>query len=214
MGGRLPKCSTKSFHCKVEGHIPEELCPALIPLLDAIAELTRQIKGMEAWIVELSETEYPETELLRQVPGVGPITALCYILTLERAERFRTSRAVGPYLGLVPRRHDSGESSPQLRTTKAGDPLLRWLLVQSAHYILGPFGTDCDLRRWGEELAARGGPNAKKRAVVAVARKLAVLLHRLWLTGEVYDPLRNQQSEEGSSDATASLARSEIEAAA
>lgn len=69
--------------------------------------------------------------------------------------------------------------------------LLRRLLVSSAHYILGPFGPDTDLRRWGLTLAARGGKNAKKRAVVALARKLAVLLHRLWSTGEVYEPLRN-----------------------
>ena len=193
LGGRLPKCSTVSFHRKVEEHVPEELHAALLPVLDTIAEISRQIEGMEAWIAELSETEYSETDLLRQVPGVGPITALCYVLTLESPERFRTSRAVAPYLGLVPRRHDSGETSPQLRTTKAGDPLLRSLLVQSAHYILGPFGPDCDLRRWGEELSARGGPNAKKRAIVAVARKLAVLLHRLWITAEVYEPLHRQQ---------------------
>jgi len=117
------------------------------------------------------------------------------MLTLETPDRFRKSRAVGPYLGLVPRRHDSGESSPELRTTKAGDVLLRKLLVQSAHYILGPFGPDTDLRRWGLRLAERGGPGAKKRATVAVARKLAVLLHRLWVTGGVYEPLRNSRSE-------------------
>lgn len=152
---------------------------------------------MEQWIEELAKSEYPETELLCQVAGVGTLTALCYILTLEAPERFRTSRAVGPYLGLVPRRHDSGESSPELRTTKAGDILLRTFLVQSAHYILGPFGPDTDLRRWGQRLEARGGPGAKNRAAVAVARKLAILLHRLWVTGEVYEPLRNRGEPEG-----------------
>lgn len=191
MGARLPKCSTDSFHRKVEEHVPEAMMPALLPVIDAIAELTAQIESMERWIEELAETEYPETEVLCQVAGVGTLTALCYMLTLETPERFRKSRAVGPYLGLVPRRHDSGESSPELRTTKAGDVLLRKLLVQSAHYILGPFGPDTDLRRWGLRLVARGGPGAKKRATVAVARKLAVLLHRLWVTGEVYEPLRN-----------------------
>lgn len=191
MGARLPKCSTDSFHQTVEEHVPEALMPALLPVIDAIAELTAQIQGMERWIKELAETEYPETELLCQVTGVGTLTALCYMLTLETPDRFRKSRAVGPYLGLVPRRHDSGESSPELRTTKAGDVLLRKLLVQAAHYILGPFGPDTDLRRWGLRLTARGGPGAKKRATIAVARKLAVLLHRLWITGEVYEPLRN-----------------------
>lgn len=202
MGGRLPKCSTQSFHRKVEDEVPEDLMPALLPVIDAIAELTSQIQDMERWIEELAETVYPETELLTQVSGVGTLTALCYMLTLETPDRFPKSRSVGPYLGLVPRRHDSGDSSPELRTTKAGDTLLRTLLVQSAHYILGPFGPDTDLRRWGQRLEDRGGPGAKKRATVAVARKLAVLLHRLWVTGEVYEPLRNSGPSEGSAHDT------------
>jgi transposase len=203
MGARLPKCSTDSFHRKVEDHVPESLLAALVPVIDSIAELTAQIEGMERWIEELATSEYAETELLCQVPGVGTLTALCYVLTLETPDRFRKSRAVGPYLGLVPRRHDSADSSPELRTTKAGDVLLRKLLVQSAHYILGPFGPDTDLRRWGLGLAARGGPGAKKRATVAVARKLAVLLHRLWVTGEVYEPLRNSGGDSESETALA-----------
>jgi len=200
LGGRLPKCSTRSFHRKVEEHVPENLHPALLPVLDAIAELTEQIEEMQRWIEELAETEYPEAELLTQVPGVGTLTALCYMLTLETPDRFEKSRSVGPYLGLVRRRHDSGESSPELRITKAGDVLLRKFLVQSAHYTLGPFGPDSDLRRWGQKLEARGGPGAKKRAIVAVARKLAVLLHKLWTTGEVYEPLYNHQREEPADD--------------
>lgn len=203
MGARLPECSTDSFHRTVEEHVPEALMPALLPVIDTIAELTAQIESMERWIKELAETEYPETELLCQVKGVGTLTALCYMLTLETPDRFRRSRAVGPYLGLVPRRHDSGESSPELRTTKAGDVLLRKLLVQAAHYILGPFGPDTDLRRWGLKLTARGGPGAKKRATIAVARKLAVLLHRLWVTGEVYEPLRNSGRDSESDTALA-----------
>jgi transposase len=90
-------------------------------------------------------------------------------------------------------RRDSGESQPEMNISKEGDRYLRTMLVQGAHYILGPFGADSDLRRWGLKLAARGGKSAKKRAVVAVARKLAVLLHRLWVSGEVYEPLRNSQ---------------------
>ena len=115
------------------------------------------------------------------------------MLTLENPERFAKSREVGPYLGLVPKQEDSGESQPQLGISKAGDTMLRRLLVGSAHYILGPFGPDTDLRRYGLRLCERGGKNAKKRAAVAVAvaRKLAVLLHRLWVTAEVYEPLRH-----------------------
>lgn len=193
LGGQLPKCSTKSFHRKGEEHVPEDLQPAPLPTIDPIDELTRQIRTMERWIEDLSETVYPETALLRQIDGVGSITALCYVLTLERPERFSKSRSVWPCLGLVRRTHDSGESSPALRITKAGDTLLRKLLVQAAHYILGPFGPECDLRRWGQKLEARGGPGARKRAIVAVARKLAVLLHRLWITGVVCDPLHQQK---------------------
>ena len=78
-----------------------------------------------------------------------------------------------------------------MHISKEGDPYLRTLLVQGAQHILGPFGIDCDLRRWGLKLAERGGRNGKKRAIVATARKLAVLLHHLWVSGEVYEPLHN-----------------------
>lgn len=195
VGGRLPSCGTASFHRKAEGEIPEELETALLPLVDTIGQLSEQITGCDRQIAKISETEYPETALLSQVPGVGPVTALCYILTLEDPDRFPSSRSVGSYLGLVPRKQESGEASPQLRTTKAGDPMTRHLLVQTAHYILGPFGPDTDLRRWGQKIAERGGKNAKKRAIVAVARKLAVLLHHLWSTAEVYEPLKNSREE-------------------
>lgn len=195
VGGRLPSCGTPSFHRKVEGEIPEQLDAALLPLVDTIGQLSERIAEYDRLIKEISEVDYPETALLRQVPGVGPVTALCYILTLEDPDRFPSSRSVGPYLGLVPRKRESGDASPQLRTTKAGDPMLRHLLIQAAHYTLGPFGEDTDLRRWGEKIAERGGKNAKKRAIVAVARKLAVLLHSLWSTAEVYEPLRNSRQE-------------------
>ena len=128
---------------------------------------------------------------MRQVEGIGPLTALTFVLTLEDPYRFEKSRSVGAYLGLVPAIDQSGDRDPQKRITKEGDEMLRKLLVGSSHYILGPFGSDSDLRRHGEKIASRGGKNAKKRAAVAVARKLAVLLHRLWVTAEVYDPLHN-----------------------
>ena len=131
--------------------------------------------------------------MLKQLKGVGDLIATAYVLTIEDPHRFRKSRDAGCFVGLQPGRRNSGESEPQMRISKEGDEYLRTLLVQGAHYILGPFGEDSDLRRWGKKLAARGGKNAKKRAVVAVARKLAVLLHRLWVSGEVYEPLRNSQ---------------------
>ncbi len=193
VGGRIPKCSTRSFAEKASSSIPEEVESPLSPILDLIEIIGQQIKNYDDRIDELADEKYPETELLRQVTGVGPVTALTYMLTIEDPYRFKKSREVGSYLGLRPRQGDSGDMQPQLRITKAGDGMTRRLLVQSAHYILGPFGPDCDLRLWGLALAQRGGKNAKRRAVVAVARKLAVLLHRLWITGEVYEPLFNTQ---------------------
>ena len=151
-------------------------------------------QGYDEKIEKLTSEKYGHTALLRQVKGVGPITSLAYVLTLENPKRFVKSRDVGPYLGLVPQQEDSGDSQPQLGINKAGDTMVRRLLVGSAQYILGPFGPDTDLRRYGLRLCERGGKNAKKRAAVAVARKLAVLLHRLWVTGEVYEPLRHGMS--------------------
>jgi transposase len=191
MGARLPSCSSRSFPQSVREHLPEELKATLAPHLKLIEELSAEIRGHDKAVEYLCEKKHPETEVLRLVPGVGPLTALAFVLVLADPHRFRDSRRVGAYLGLTPRRSDSGDREPQLRITKAGDGLMRKLLVGSAQYILGPFGPDTDLRHFGLQLAHRGGKNAKKRAVVAVARKLAVLLHRLWLTGELYEPLRN-----------------------
>lgn len=191
LGGRLPKCSVESFPTQAAPNVPKALSAAVIPLLDTIKRLNQKVAAYDKLLERTAKKDHPETELLRQVPGVGPLTSLAYVVTIEDPHRFRRSRAIGSYVGLRPRKFESGESDPQRRITKAGDKVLRRLLVQSAHYILGPFGPDTDLRRWGLTLAERGGKNAKKRAVIAVARKLAVLLHRLWITGEVYEPLRN-----------------------
>jgi transposase len=190
-GGRLPKCPARSFHKNAAEHIPEALRPALGPVLETIRSLTERIRDYEGQLETVSKERYPETELLRQVEGVGPLTALTFVLTLEDPYRFEKSRSVGAYLGLVPARDQSGGKDPQKRISKEGDETLRKLLVGNSHYILGPFGSDSDLRRHGEKIASRGGKNSKKRAAVAVARKLSVLLHHLWVTGEVYDPLHN-----------------------
>ncbi len=104
-------------------------------------------------------------------------------------------RDVGAYLGLVPKRDQSGETDKQLPITKAGNRQLRCLLVNCAHYILGPFGPPSRLRKAGERIAARGGKSAKKRAVIAVARKLAVTLLALWKSGRTYEALPPAQSQ-------------------
>lgn len=191
LGGRLPKCSSPSFSGKVDDSLPAEVRAVLLPLVSQVKSLTESIATYDKKIEDLASTKYDQTKLLRQVKGVGPITSLAYVLTLEHPERFRKSRDVGPYLGLIPKQEDSGDKQPQLGISKAGDQMLRRLLVGSGHYILGPFGPDTDLRRYGLRLCERGGKNAKKRAAVAVARKLAVLLHHLWTSGEVYEPLRH-----------------------
>lgn len=194
LGARLPSSSTEAFPKRVRATTPLDLFPGLETLLETIEQLTATIRQMDREVERLCRERYPETEHLRQVPGVGPITALYYVLTLEDPSRFTKSRAVGAYVGLRPRHRDSGEQRPQLRITKAGDALLRRLLVSAAHYILGPFGPDTDLRRAGLRMAERGGSAAKKRAIVAVARRLSVLLHRLWMTGEAYEPLRSDRA--------------------
>jgi transposase len=189
MGYQLPRCSTESFHRKAWDEVPVELAPALRPLLLVIARLTRTIRRYEREISLLCR-KHKDATRLAEVAGVGNITALTYVLTIDDPRRFAKSREVGAYLGLVPRRDQSGGTERQLRISKTGDAALRRLLVCCAQQILGPFGADTDLRRWGLVKAERGGGNGKKRAVVAVARKLAVLLHRIWVSGEAYRPLR------------------------
>jgi transposase len=190
-GARLPACSAESFDKKATAAVPAELRAALTPIMDVIATVTKQIKRFDQQIERMVEERYPPARHLMRVCCVGALTALTFMLTIEDPRRFVRSRSVGAWVGLVPARYESGQSRPQQGITKCGDAYLRRLLVSSAHHILGALGKDSDLRRHGEAIAARGGKNAKKRAVVAVARKLAVLLHRLWVTGEIYEPLRN-----------------------
>jgi transposase len=194
---------TKSFGERIRGRNPkgfssatgEELSPqlqiALAPLLSALETITARIREYDAQIEKLAEESYPEVALLKQVKGVGTLIALTYVLTLEDPRRFRKSRDAGCYVGLQPGRRNSGQSEPQLHITREGDSYLRMVLVQGAQHILGPFGEDSDLRRWGLKLAERGGKRGKKRAIIAVARKLAVLLHHLWISCEEYEPLHN-----------------------
>ncbi|MEK6752098.1 MAG: IS110 family transposase [Chloroflexota bacterium] len=191
-GARIKACSTATFDLKARQEIPQELKPALFPILDTIAVLTEKIRAFDGKIEALAQERYPESQRLRQIKGVGFVVSLAYVLLLEDPSRFKNSRQVGAYLGLTTRQSQSGEKDRRSRITKAGDSMMRRLLVQSATRILGPFGADSDLRRWGLAYSARGGPSSKKRARIAVSRKLAVLMHALWKTGQAYEPLRNQ----------------------
>jgi transposase len=197
LGERLPKCDADNLAVERMQALPATVQAVLKPLLEEVESLTEKIHACDERIEQIARSKYPETELLQPISGVGTSIALTFVLTVEDAARFRKSRDVGCYVGLRPKRSDSGERQPQLGIGKEGDSYLRKLLVQGAHGILQARGPDTDLKRWGVKLAARGGKNAKKRALVAVARKLAILLHRLWVTGEVYQPLRQSQAQGG-----------------
>jgi len=194
-GERLPGCTSEGFVVELLEGVDEAAVRALKPVMVLIEQMTEAIKGYDQQVEEMGK-KHAEIARLAQVKGVGPLIAATYVLTIEDPERFGRSRDVGGYLGLVPGQSDSGESQPQKRITKAGDGYLRYLLVQGAHYILGPNGPDTDLRRWGQKLGSSGGDRGKKRAVVAVARKLAILLLVLWKTGAKYEPLRNSDKQE------------------
>ncbi len=199
-GEKLPSCSTDSFHKKVDGKLPKELHAALAPIVELIGQLTAEIRAYDKKIDALCK-HYPEAELLLSIPGVGPITAMAYLLTVEFPDRFEDSRDVPVYFGLTPKRDQSGDTDKQLRITKAGNGFVRRMLVGAAQYILGgKCKQDSELRRWGLRLAERGGKNGKKRAVVAVARKLAVLLHRLWINGMLFDPFPHGEPEAAAPD--------------
>lgn len=191
-GKRISSCGAEVFHIRLLDEMPIELEPALEPIMKSIEELNQRIRHYNKLIDKVSEEKYPETSGIRAIAGVGPVTALAFVLTLEDASRFDKSRDVGPFIGLTPKRDQSGDTDKQLRISKAGNAYLRRLLVGCSQHILGAFGSDCDLRRFGLKLAERGGKNAKRRAVVAVARKLAIKMHYLWKTGDVYDPLYQQ----------------------
>lgn len=190
-GERIRGRNPKAFRPEMGETLSPQLRVALVPLLSALETITERIREYDDQIEKLAEEKYPEVALLKQVKGIGTLIALTYILTLEDPRRFRKSRDAACYVGLQPGRRNSGQSEPQLHITREGDSYLRMVLVQGAQHILGPFGEDCDLRRWGLKLAERGGKITKKRAIIAVARKLAVLLHHLWISCEAYEPLHN-----------------------
>src|SRR3984885_5653481 len=189
-GERLRGCNARGMNPKAAQDLSPELKGALEPLMREIESVSERICAYDQLLESMARNRYPEAERLKQIKGVGTLIALTYMLTLEDPHRFRKSRDAACYVGLQPGRRNSGQSEPQMHISKEGDPYLRALLVQAAHHVLGPWGVDSDLRRWGMKLAERGGKRGKKRATIAVARKLAVLLHRLWVSGDVYVPLR------------------------
>jgi transposase len=193
-GQRLASCDADSLKRTHAAPLNPAIRGHAERLLGVVEELTNQIDACDKELERIAKDRYAqETAQLRQVPGVGPITALTFVLTVDDPGRFAKSRDVGPFPGLRPKSRQSSSSDPEMRISKEGDEYLRTLLVQCGQYILSRRGPDSDVKRWGLEIAAKGKKKAKKRAVVAVARKLAVLLHRLWVSGEVYEPLRSRR---------------------
>lgn len=193
LGIRLASPSTPAFTKTARRDLQERpgILAVIEPCLKVIDEITTQIKKLDKTIETAITEKYQTATHLQQVNGVGPVTALSFVLAVENPDRFTDPRDVGAYFGLVPKRDQSGESDKQLPISKAGNRYVRTLLVQCAQYIMGHYGPDSDLRRYGLRLAARGGKAAKKKAVTAVARKLAVLLLVMWQKGTDYAPLKN-----------------------
>lgn len=187
-GIRLPHSTSEQFLERCRVCVPESILRHLEGIFTIIQDLSQQIAQYDELIETIAADQYPAVQYLQRVPGVGTLTALTYVVTIADPGRFTKSRMAGAFLGLRPRQQQSGGQNPQLGITKAGDVYLRKLLVQSAHCILSARGQDSALKRWGMKLCERGGANAKKRAIVAVARKLAVLLHKLWVSRSVYQP--------------------------
>lgn len=188
LGGKPPKCNADVFHEKVE--LDARLTPGLAPIVRILAQIQAELEALDERLAKHCAKHYPQTELLRAIHGVGPIVALSFVTAVEKPERFKSSRAVGAYFGLTPRKDQSGKSDPSLRISKEGDGVVRSLLVTAATHILKRSAPDTDLKRFGKRLAKSGSKRDKGRARIAVARKLAVLMHRMWLTGEIYQPLR------------------------
>jgi transposase len=187
LGHRVSNPSTARFHKVVLEQVPKECVTLIEPMVEVLAEMTRRIKDLDR-IIKRAADSHPAARHLQQIIGIGPITALYFVHKIEDPGRFAKSRDIGAYLGLCPKRDQSGDCDKQLRISKAGDGYLRRLLVSAAQYILGHFGKDCALRDFGLRLSERGGPRAKKKAVVAVARKLGVLMLSLWKSGEDFRP--------------------------
>ncbi len=189
-GARWPACDTAACAKKAAAAMPSDLKDTLGPLLLVIQHRSDEIRRYDKKIEQLGDEKYPHTLRMRSIRGVGPITALAFVLNLDNAvEKLESRRAAGPRRGLRPKQRGSGKRQPELSITKSGDALLRKLLLQCAQYVLGHHGAESRLRSWGWRLAARGGKAAKRKAVVAVARKLAILLHVLWKREVDFDPL-------------------------
>lgn len=195
-GHKLPNCDADYFHTKIAKALPDSLKAELGPTLELIEKTTETILYYDKELSKRADELAPGARKLATIPGVGLLTAVSFFLTVDDPKRFASSRQVGAYFGLVPKRDQSGKQDKALPITKRGDKYVRRLLVQCAQHVLRENSPDSELKRWGLVIAAKS-KNAKKRAVIAVARKLAVLMHRLWVTGQAYDPNFEENKAQG-----------------
>lgn len=190
-------CSTESFAKKATAALSEEDYALVAPAIEMIAGFSARIKEQDKRIDAMIEQDYPDAQKLQQIPGVGPITALAFVLIVGCPDRFEHAREIGPFLGLVPRRDQSGETDKPMRITKAGDKMLRRLLVSCAQYNLGPFGPPSAIKDAGLRTAQRGAKLAKKKAVIKTARKLAITMLALWKDPQAeYRPYPNRPEQD------------------
>jgi transposase len=187
-GIELKNCATDAFVdavTDVSDKLPEAIWKAVAPALTAIHMLTEQIEDSSNMLEEaVSKDE--DAQLLMTAPGVGPIVALCYLMALRDPSRFASGRTVGAYLGLVPSLYQSGETYRRGRITKRGNRQARWALTVAANAILRPTTTrHSALREWGLTLVKRIG---RRKAVTAVARKLASVLWSMWRNRKPFEP--------------------------
>jgi transposase len=180
----LPKGSGARFEAGVRARLAEktELGVVVQPLLTAWRALDDQVATLERQLVRRAR-RHAVCHRLMTVPGVGPLTALAFVTTVDDPTRFRRSSSVGAYLGLTPRRHQSGERDVSGRISRCGDRLTRSYLYEAANVLLTRVERWSFLKAWALRLAKRSGP---KKAKVALARKLAALLHRLWRDGTTF----------------------------
>ena len=186
-GIRVPRMSTRRFHTTAAQYVPAALLPALQPILEEILSLQIRIKRLDDEIKRIAR-RYPQVQRLQAICGVGPIISLAFVLSLGEPTRFKRSRDAGPFFGLTPRIFQTGRTDLQLPIARTGNPFVRRHLIQAAQCVLREKSPDCDLKRYGKKIEARGGRYPKKRAVVAIARKLAVLMHQLLVDATPYDP--------------------------
>jgi transposase len=196
-----PNLTANAFHKYAGDSLTSESNEKIKDLIEVIGKTTEQILLYEKNIDTLIQNKYPVAQLLQSINGVGPLTSLTYVLTIDDPKKFPNSRTVGAFLGLVPRRDQSGNKDKQLPITKAGSKLLRSLLINCANYILSEKGEDNQIKRFGLKIRGDGTSKTKNnKAKVAVARKLSVIMHKLWITNKPFASILGKEKEKTSSN--------------